>query len=103
VNVTVTNNVVAGSIAHNVSFAAQNVRSLNISTKNEITCQKILAITKKCCDVIFLSDLRLNSSLQKSAVHDIEKKFLLQGYKLFHNSVSSIRGVGIHTSSQKYS
>jgi hypothetical protein len=52
-------------------------------------------VTKRRCDIIFLSDLRLNSSLQKSGVHDVEKQFQLQGYKLFHNSVSSVRGVGI--------
>ena len=78
-----------------ISVASQNLRSLNISTKNKTTRDKIFAITKEKFDVILLCDLKLNSSLQKSAVHDVEKYFLLNGYKFYHNSVSSVRGVGI--------
>ena len=44
-----------------LSFSTQNVRSMNISTKNDITLQKILAICNLKTDFIFLSDLRLNS------------------------------------------
>jgi len=78
-----------------ISFAIQNVRSLNISTKNEITTQKIMAISNLKSDFIYLSDVRLNSNKQVSAVHDLEKQFFLNGYKLFHNSTTSLRGVGI--------
>jgi exonuclease III len=39
--------------------------------------------------------MRLNSLKQISAVHDLEKKLFLKGYKLFHNSSTSLRGVGI--------
>jgi len=78
-----------------ISFAIQNVRSLNISTKNEITTQKIMAISNLKSDFIYLSDIRLNSSKQVSAVHDLEKQFFLNGYKFFHNSTTSLRGVGI--------
>jgi hypothetical protein len=77
------------------SFSIQNVRSLNISTKNDLTTQKIIAICNLKSDFIFLSDLRLNSTKQISAVHDLEKKLFLQGYKLYHNSFNSLRGVGI--------
>ncbi len=59
----------------NFSFASQNVRSLNISTKNDITWEKIISITQCRCDFIMLSDIRLNSMKLKSAVHDIEKNF----------------------------
>jgi len=77
------------------SISIQNVRSLNISTIDDLTTQKIIAICNLKSDFIFLSDLRLNSNKQISAVHDLEKKLFLQGYKLYHNSFNSLRGVGI--------
>ena len=79
----------------NFSFAIQNVRSLNISTKNDITLQKIIAICNLGTDFILLSDLRLNSIKQISALNDILKKFFLKGYSFHHNSPSPSRGVGI--------
>jgi exonuclease III len=78
-----------------LSFCSQNLRSLNISTKNNITKEKIYAITKEKTDVILICDLKLNSDVQKAAVHDVEKYFMLNGYKLYHNSTKSTRGVGI--------
>ncbi len=83
------------SIGLDLNFVTQNVWSLNISTKNIFTEQKILAITNGGADIIFLSDLRLNSYKQIDACKDLAKKFFLRGYKLFHNSVTSSRGVGI--------
>ena len=77
------------------SFSTQNVRSLNLSTRNDITSQKILAICSLNTDFILLSDIRLNSAKQKSAINDITKKFFLKGYKLFYNSPGPSRGVGI--------
>jgi len=68
---------------------------MNISTKNDITVQKIIAICSLKTDIIFLSDMRLNTSKQISALHDLEKNFFFNGYKLFHNSTLSNRGVGI--------
>jgi exonuclease III len=68
---------------------------LNISTKNNKTDLKILAITKNSHDIVLLCDIRLNSIKQSAAVHDIEKKFKLKGYDFIHNSKSSSRGVGI--------
>jgi hypothetical protein len=61
----------------NFSFASQNLRSLNISTKNNITKEKIYAVTKENADIIFICDLKLNSTIQKAAVHDVEKYFFL--------------------------
>jgi hypothetical protein len=78
-----------------LNFCTQNVRSLNIATKNLITEQKILAITKSCNDIVFLSDLRLNSLKQITACKEITKRFYFNGYKFIHNSPTSARGVGI--------
>jgi exonuclease III len=79
----------------NLSFCSQNLRSLNVSTKNNITKEKIYAITQEKTDVILICDLKLNSDVQKAEVHDVEKYFMLNGYKLYHNSTKSTRGVGI--------
>ena len=78
-----------------LNFSIQNVRSLNISTKNIITEQKFLAIVKGGNDIIFLSDLRLNSRIQHVACSELIKTFYLHGYKFIHNSTISSRGVGI--------
>jgi len=78
-----------------LNFSTQNVRSLNIATKNIITEQKLLAITKNSTDVIFLCDLRLHSSKQIVACQEITKKLYLMGYKFIHNSPTSSRGVGV--------
>jgi len=68
---------------------------MNISTTNDITTQKIICICSLKSDFIFLSDLRLNSAKQVSAVHDLEKTFSFNGYKFLHNSIIPSRGVGI--------
>jgi len=78
-----------------LSFSCQNVLSLNVSTRNSKTDLKILAVTKKNCDIILLSDTRLNSDKQVAALHDLTKKFLLKGYNFIHNSKSASRGVAI--------
>jgi len=83
------------SFSNVLTFSTQNVRSMNISTKNDITQQKVLAICKLKTDFIFLSDMRLNSTKQISAVHDLEKQFFFNGYRLIHNSMLPSRGVGI--------
>jgi len=46
-------------------------------------------------DIIFLSDIRLNSTVQHAAINDLKKRFQLRGYNFFYNSVSAARGVGI--------
>jgi uncharacterized membrane protein YukC len=48
-------------------------QSLNISTKNDKTTKKILALVKEKEDFIMLSDLKLNSNAQNHAIHDLEK------------------------------
>jgi hypothetical protein len=78
-----------------LNFSTQNVRSLNIATKNLITDQKLLAITKNGTDVIFLCDLRIQSNKQIVACQEITKRLYLMGYKFIHNSPTSSRGVGI--------
>jgi hypothetical protein len=80
---------------YNLRLAAQNCQSLNVSTKNSRTTKKILALVNNSEDVIFLSDLKLNTSRNKHASHDIEKQFFSKNYKFFHNSTASSRGVGI--------
>ena len=54
---------------------SQNVLSLNISSKNSKTDLKIHAITKNNCDIILLSDTRLNSIKQIASTNDLKKIF----------------------------
>jgi len=78
-----------------LTFAIQNVLSLNVSTKNSKTDLKVLAVTKNNFDVVILSDTRLNTDKQSASIHDLTKKFLFRGYNLIHNSKSASRGVAI--------
>ena len=71
------------------------MRSLNTSTKNEVTYKKLLEVTGNKDDFIFLCDLRLNSSKNKTVVHDVDKMCFNLGYKSFFRSTVSNRGVGI--------
>ena len=79
----------------NLNFSSQNMRSINISTKNETTLKKLIAVTKSKAEVVFLSDIRLNSNNQKSAIHDLEKKAQGLGYKMYFHSKKASRGVAI--------
>jgi hypothetical protein len=81
-----------------LTFAIQNVLSLNVSTKNSKTDLKVLAVTKNNIDVVILSDTRLNTDKQNASIHDLTKKNLFRGYNLIHNSKSAksaSRGVAI--------
>jgi exonuclease III len=78
-----------------ISFLTQNVQSLNISTLCKKTSRKIISVTRERDDVIFLSDIRLNSNKQTAAVLDITKRFSFRGYNFIHNSANNSRGVGI--------
>ncbi len=78
-----------------INISSQNCLSLNISTKNNKTDLKILALTKSYHEIVLLCDIRLNSLKQSAAIHDLEKKFKLKGYDFIHNSKGSSRGVGI--------
>ena len=78
-----------------ISFAGQNMRSLNVSSNTDKTFIKIQCIVKCKADIIFLTDLRLNSSGQIAAVEGITKKFMFFGYDFFHNAATANRGSGI--------
>ena len=71
------------------------MRSLNTSTKNEVTYKKLIAVTSNKDDIIFMSDLRLNSKKNKTVVHDVEKICFGLGYNSHLHSTLPSRGVGI--------
>ncbi len=57
---------------------------------------KICAITALCTDIIFLSDIRLNSNPEH--IEKVKKLFLynpIHSYEAFFNSTKNSRGVGI--------
>jgi hypothetical protein len=83
------------STLSNLTFSAQNCNSINISTNCPKQMKKIAAILELQTIFIFLSDLRLNS--EQTGNND---KLFLPHYKLYHNSKSSKRGVGILVSSK---
>jgi exonuclease III len=73
-------------------------KTVNLSIfpqKIKKTDLKVNALCKKNCDVIFLSDVRLNSVKQTHAVFDLGKKLESTGYTSFFHSPQSSRGVGI--------
>lgn len=78
-----------------LTFCAQNVQSLNVSTKNLKTDAKLKLVTQSKADVIFLSDTRLNNAVNKYGSIDVGKKVGFLGYQSFFNSEQSSRGVGI--------
>ena len=57
--------------------------------------QKLNAITKTKCDIIFICDIRLNTYQQNYAIHDLTKNITFKGYDFFYNSKRASRGVGI--------
>ena len=57
--------------------------------------QKVFSITQNKDEIIFLSDLRLNSQNQSVGLKDLLNKITSYGYTLYHNSTRSSRGVGI--------
>ena len=80
----------------NFTIGIQNCNSLNVSTSCPKQLKKICAISSMDCDIIFLSDLRLNNN--STVVKDLENVFLTAGnrqYIFFHNSTMNKRGVGI--------
>jgi hypothetical protein len=79
----------------NLTFAIQNVNSLNISKPGGNQAKKLAAILKDNAEIIFLSDIRLNSTKQCHGIHDLNKKFASKGYDFYYNSKESSRGVGI--------
>jgi exonuclease III len=78
-----------------MKLVSRNCQSLNVSTKNKKTSKKLLALINTGADILLLSDTRLNSLIQVSALNDITKMLEFNGYNLFHNSPFSNRGVAI--------
>jgi len=68
---------------------------MNLSSINNTTLEKILTLTNQQKDVVFLSDLRLNSVKNVGPVEYLRKEFQFLGYDFFHNSKLSNRGTGI--------
>jgi hypothetical protein len=64
-----------------INISSQNCLSLNISTKNNKTDLKILALTKSNHEIVLLCDIRLNSLKQSAAIHDLEKKEIIPDCK----------------------
>jgi hypothetical protein len=56
---------------------------------------KVMALIKKRDEIIFLSDVRLNTDKQSSAIHDFKKVFFNECYDFHYASKTSSRGVGI--------
>jgi exonuclease III len=86
---------VGGFFPLNISVAAQNCNSLNVSMSCEKQIKKITALVGLKNDFILLSDLRL---CDKKTIDSITKSFScnkLHSYKFFHNSSKNKRGVGI--------
>jgi exonuclease III len=78
-----------------ISFAAQNCNSLNISMCCEKQFKKIAAIACLNTCIIFLSDLRLGNN---KAIDDLTSAFLYNdncSYDFHYNSSRNRRGVGI--------
>jgi hypothetical protein len=79
-----------------LTFSIQNCNSLNISTVCDKKLTKITAICSFDTDIIFLSDLRLNTDAEH--IDKIEKLFLYnknRPYIFLHNSSKNSRGVGV--------
>ena len=57
--------------------------------------KKIHSIIKNKDDIIFLSDLRLNSRNNPAGLKELVKKLAFFGYTMYHKSMKSYRGVGI--------
>jgi exonuclease III len=83
-----------------LNLFCQNVCSLNVSRPSKKTYCKIAVVTRGGSDVVFLSDTRLNSNKQTSALHDIDKKFKFLGYNFFHNSTTNSRGTAMLVSTR---
>ena len=89
------------AVLSNLSLGIQNCNSLNVSTNCPKQLKKIKAIADLNCDVIFLSDLRLNN---RDSVSDLEKIFRVSNnkqYNFIYNSSSNSRGTGILLSSNR--
>ncbi len=93
---TICNLINLSNMLCNISIAAQNCNSLNISTSCPKQLKKLYSIAELGTDIIFLSDLRLNNNVNN--IRDLENSFLScnkKQYVLFQNSTKNSRGTGI--------
>jgi exonuclease III len=79
----------------NLHILAQNCQSFNVSTKCKKTSQKISTLLKTGADILMLSDLKLNSSIQNHVIDNIMKQVNYSNYEFIYNSPYAVRGVGI--------
>jgi hypothetical protein len=80
----------------NLCFSLINVNTLNISTYKEGHCktvEKLVAITNRGSDIIFMSDCRLGRGVEK--IKRILQIGLKTSYNLYTNSTRGDRGVCI--------
>ncbi len=80
----------------NLCFSSINVNTLNISTYKEGHCktvEKLVAITNRGSDVIFMSDCRLGRGVEK--IKRIMQLGLKTSYNIYTNSTRGDRGVCI--------
>ncbi len=90
--------VIAGTESNkwNLCFSSINVNTLNISTYKEGQCktiEKLVAITNRGSDIIFMSDCRLGRGIEK--VRRVLQLGTKSSYNLYSNSTKGDRGVCI--------
>jgi hypothetical protein len=98
----------AGEILHidmdvsnfpNLSISSINCNSLNMSGVGSLNHKlKIYGITRLRSDIIFLSDIRMNSIQNVSCIPQVKNSFRINpyaGYDFYYNSTMKKRGVGI--------
>jgi exonuclease III len=78
----------------NLTFAAQNCNSFNVSANCLKQLKKIAAIISLSASIIFLSDIRLNTEKNLEA-NSMFKNLSNDSYTFYTNSTKSKRGVGI--------
>jgi exonuclease III len=83
------NAAAAAWLGFGLTIAAQNCNSLNMVSSSKIQDMKISAITEYKCDIILLSDTRLNKR-----DHNVSDKLRLM-YTMYHTSSKNSRGVAV--------
>ena len=83
----------------NLSISSVNCNSLNMSGIGSLNHKlKIYGITRIRSDIIFLSDMRMNSTQNVSCIPQVKNSFRINpyaGYDFYYNSTMNKRGVGI--------
>ncbi len=83
----------------NLSISSINCNSLNMSGVGSLNHKlKIYGITRLRADIIFLSDIRMNSIQNVSCIPQVKNSFRINpyaGYDFYYNSSMNKRGVGI--------